>query len=415
MKYYVTVALSALVAGCLGHMYPSSPCARGSPLGTCGYPNPDYNLMAPIATDNSPNAPLCHHAEPYASPVETVQAGSSITVVFEGSAIHNGGHCEFSLSYDGGKQFVAIQTIIKTCFLSGKTFNVPIPQDAPSGKAVFAWSWVNASGNREFYMTCSDIEIQGGKGGVLKGPQMITPNYDGNSPTIGEFGTGGGDDGSKYYKERPNIEVSGSGASSPSGGNSTSPTGTSGSYSTVSSGSGAGTASGSAPSSTLTAPEDPITPNNAGDNTTSGNSGTSAAPNVNSGNAVTSVSSYPATPAAPNVNSGNAVASVSSYPDTPATSSTPSNVNQASPSAIPSNPAQVNTGSYPESAAPVPNTPAGADNPSAVDTGAYSGSSPSAVSTPAGTGDPSIRSSDSPVGGSPSTCQAASVPIAAQA
>ncbi|KAJ1658708.1 hypothetical protein IWQ61_002093 [Dispira simplex] len=393
MKYYVTVALSVLVAGCLGHMYPSSPCARGSPLSTCGYPNPDYNLMAPIATDNSPNAPLCHHAEPYASPVETVQAGSSITVVFEGSAIHNGGHCEFSLSYDGGKQFVAIQTILKTCFLSGKTFNVPIPQDAPSGKAVFAWSWVNASGNREFYMTCSDIEIQGGKGGALKGPQMITPNYDGNSPTIGEFGTGGGDDGSKYYKERPNIEVSGSGTSNSSGGNSTSPTGTSGSYSTVSSGSGAGTASGSTPSSTPTASGNSIISNNAGDNTTSGNSGTPATPNVNSGNAVASVSS--------------------SYPATPVTS-TPSNVNQASPSAIPSNPAQVNTGSYPESAAPVPNTPAGAGNPPVIDT-AYSGSSPSTVSTPAGTGNPSIRSSDSPAGGSPSTCQAARVSVAAQA
>ncbi|KAJ1952722.1 hypothetical protein IWQ62_006161 [Dispira parvispora] len=219
MKYQVTVSLITLVAGCLGHMYPSTPCVRGSPLAQCGYPNPNVNLMAPIGTDNKPTFPICHHAEPYASPVETVQAGSSITVSFDGTAIHNGGHCEFSLSYDGGKTFVAIQTIIKKCFLEGKSFSVPIPKEAPNGKAVFAWSWVNATGNREFYMTCSDIEIQGGGSGSLKGPKMLTPNYDGSSPKIGEFGQGG-DDCSNLYKERPTIEISAGGAAASSGGQS---------------------------------------------------------------------------------------------------------------------------------------------------------------------------------------------------
>ncbi|KAJ1967693.1 hypothetical protein IWQ62_001698 [Dispira parvispora] len=213
------ITLSALVAGCLGHMYPSTPCMRGSPLPNCKYPKPNFDLTSPIGSGGRPAFPICHHTEPYPSPVATYQAGSSITVTFETSATHNGGNCEFSLSYDGGKTFVAIQTIMKTCFLNGKTFNVPIPKDAPSGKAVFAWSWVNATGNREFYMTCSDIEIQGTPGGKLVGPRMITPNYDANSPHIGEFGSGNGDDGAKYYTDRPTITLTANGGASVPEGN----------------------------------------------------------------------------------------------------------------------------------------------------------------------------------------------------
>ncbi|KAJ1651170.1 hypothetical protein IWQ61_008206 [Dispira simplex] len=216
MKYQVAFALFTLVAGCLGHMYPKSPCVRGSPLDNCGYPNPDYNLMAPIGVDNQPNFPLCHHTQPYASPVAIVQAGSSLTVNFETTAIHDGGHCEFSLSYDDGETFVAIHTILNTCFLSGKSFNVIFPKDAPDGKAIFSWSWVNKSGNREFYMTCSDIEVRGGGSGILRGPKMLTPNYDQDSPKIGEFGKGG-DDGSNFYKQRPIIEITAGGKTASSG------------------------------------------------------------------------------------------------------------------------------------------------------------------------------------------------------
>ncbi|KAJ1971310.1 hypothetical protein H4R35_005338 [Dimargaris xerosporica] len=217
--------LGMLAAGCLAHIYPSSPCMRGSPLAECNYEPKDYSLSSPIGSGGSTTAPLCHHAKAYDKPVKTYKAGDSINVVFNGGATHNGGHCEFSLSYDGGKTFVAIKTILDTCFLEGLTFNVPIPANAPSGdKVVFAWSWVNKTGNREFYMTCSDIAIQGSGSGVLEGPPMIHPNY-GNGPKIGEF-TNGGDNGSKYYKERQNIRVQGSGGSSAAADSSSSSSGT---------------------------------------------------------------------------------------------------------------------------------------------------------------------------------------------
>ncbi|RKP34159.1 hypothetical protein BJ085DRAFT_8396, partial [Dimargaris cristalligena] len=187
MMKFVTVMIAALAAGVTAHMKPDSPCPRGSPLASCGYPTPDYSLSSPIGSGGSTAFPICHHTEPYAKPVATYSAGGSIDVVFTGGAIHNGGHCEFSLSYDGGNTFVVIQTILKTCFLSGTSFSVPIPSSAPSSdKVVFAWSWVNASGNREFYMTCSDIAINGKAGGSISGPPMIHPNY-GSGPTIGEF------------------------------------------------------------------------------------------------------------------------------------------------------------------------------------------------------------------------------------
>ncbi|CAI2161952.1 15866_t:CDS:1 [Funneliformis geosporum] len=81
-------------------------------------------------------------------------------------ARHNGGICEFALSYDGGESYTVIATYKKTCpdiFFDG--WKVKIPENAPScdspGDCIFSWSWVNALGNREFYQNCADIKIVG--------------------------------------------------------------------------------------------------------------------------------------------------------------------------------------------------------------------------------------------------------------
>ncbi|PIA19743.1 hypothetical protein COEREDRAFT_33908, partial [Coemansia reversa NRRL 1564] len=101
-------------------------------------------------------------------------AGKSITVEFGQHAVsHSGGHCEFSLSYDGGKTFVVIHQELRYCFVGKKpasitnevsvfSYTFKLPEDLPSSdKAVFSWTWVNASGNREFYMNCADVSISG--------------------------------------------------------------------------------------------------------------------------------------------------------------------------------------------------------------------------------------------------------------
>ncbi|KAJ2551240.1 hypothetical protein GGH95_005951, partial [Coemansia sp. RSA 1836] len=147
----------------------------------------------------------------------------SVTIKFNPSAaIHSGGNCEFSMSYDNGKTFAVIHRELRYCFLGAKpasltntatilSYTFSLPSDLPSSdKAVFAWSWVNASGNREFYMNCVDVAIKGGSSSSYTGPQMVIANYPGY-PTIPEF-NGNYETGMEHYTGAKNITVSPSGA-----------------------------------------------------------------------------------------------------------------------------------------------------------------------------------------------------------
>ncbi|KAJ2842031.1 hypothetical protein J3B02_005701, partial [Coemansia erecta] len=182
-----------------------SPCPRYSPVGeNCPALPAGQSLDTGENAINGPissvtlgsHMPLCRHTTPYASPSATWTAGQSVTVKFNPSAaIHSGGNCEFSISYDGGKTFAVIHQELRYCFLGSKpasltntatvssyTFN--LPADLPSSdKAVFAWTWVNASGNREFYMNCADVAIKGGSSSSYTGKEMTIANYPGY-PTI---------------------------------------------------------------------------------------------------------------------------------------------------------------------------------------------------------------------------------------
>ncbi|KAJ1719565.1 hypothetical protein LPJ61_006286, partial [Coemansia biformis] len=159
----------------------------------------DYSINSPIgnAGNDSP-MPLCKYSTPWPTPAAKWAAGQSITVSFvPGGISHSGGHCEFSMSYDGGKTFAVIHQELRYCFVGSKpsgttnvvtqssyTFN--LPKDLPSSdKAIFAWSWVNASGNREFYMNCADVAISGTSKSYT-GKEMTIANYKGY-PTIPEF------------------------------------------------------------------------------------------------------------------------------------------------------------------------------------------------------------------------------------
>ena len=53
--------------------------------------------------------------------------------------------CQFSLSYDQGKTFAVIASIIGGCPIA-EAYTIPIPADVPAGtKALFAWTWQNLS------------------------------------------------------------------------------------------------------------------------------------------------------------------------------------------------------------------------------------------------------------------------------
>ncbi|KAJ1918547.1 hypothetical protein H4219_002561 [Mycoemilia scoparia] len=235
--------LSVLISAVAAHMSIVKPCPRYGTDSSCPAPpqgeTVDHNIRAPIATHDSIDQPICKHTTPYSQPVATWKAGESVTINFSpDGAAHGGGHCQFGLSYDGGKTFVVVHDELKYCFNNGPStgntatvtsYNIPLPKDLPGGdKVVFAWAWNNAIGNREFYMNCVDVKIEG-SGSSFSGPQMIYPNYGPNSPFIDEF-NGNYDTGLDLFKNRKQITVNGSGSSSPaqgggsgSGNNSTSP------------------------------------------------------------------------------------------------------------------------------------------------------------------------------------------------
>ncbi|KAJ2672601.1 hypothetical protein IWW42_002755 [Coemansia sp. RSA 1085] len=187
-----------------------SPCPRYSPTGKdCPKLPPgeslDYSMSSPLGY----NEPLCKHTTPWPTPAAEWTAGQSVTVkLAPGGAPHGGGHCQFSLSYDGGKTFVVLHEILGKCFGqddSQRDFTFTLPSGLPSSeKAVFAWTWVNAIGNREFYMNCADISIKG-SGSSYTGKEMVIANHQGY-PNIPEF-SGNYQTGVDLYKSAKDITV----------------------------------------------------------------------------------------------------------------------------------------------------------------------------------------------------------------
>ncbi len=81
--------------------------------------------------------------------VQTIAAGSVMDFSLAGTATHGGGSCQISMSYDMGASWNVIHSIIGGCMIEGMDLNVNIPSEAPSGEALFSWSWFNHEGNRE--------------------------------------------------------------------------------------------------------------------------------------------------------------------------------------------------------------------------------------------------------------------------
>ncbi|KAJ2770420.1 hypothetical protein IWQ56_002172 [Coemansia nantahalensis] len=234
MKSFTVSSVIALVGALAGlasaHMDMISPCPRYNP--NCASPPPvppgkalDSNIKAPISSVAAPSEvqPLCKHTVPWAAPVANWTAGQSVTVGFHVNyAGHGGGHCQFSMSYDGGKTFAVVHEELKHCFFTGPAnsndatvfqYTFTLPKDLPSSDtAIFAWSWVNAIGNREFYMNCADVAIKGTSQSYT-GKKMVVANYPGY-PTIPEFG-GNYDTGLDLYKSQPMVTVNGNGGSAP--------------------------------------------------------------------------------------------------------------------------------------------------------------------------------------------------------
>lgn len=75
-----------------------------------------------------------------------IQAGSTLSTTFAGTATHGGGSCQWSLSYDNGNSWNVIHSQVGGCMTDSTNIDVPIPSSAPSGQALFGWTWFNRQG-----------------------------------------------------------------------------------------------------------------------------------------------------------------------------------------------------------------------------------------------------------------------------
>ncbi|EPS39968.1 hypothetical protein H072_6402 [Dactylellina haptotyla CBS 200.50] len=116
-----------------------------------------------------------------------------------GSAVHGGGSCQISITYDNpptkNSVFKVVQSYEGACPVNADG-NLPgadpsnglpeiavmLPDGLKAGEAVFVWTWFNRIGNREMYMNCAPITI-GGSGSsddVFNAlPDMFVANING--------------------------------------------------------------------------------------------------------------------------------------------------------------------------------------------------------------------------------------------
>ncbi|KAK1778235.1 hypothetical protein QBC45DRAFT_414824 [Copromyces sp. CBS 386.78] len=108
--------------------------------------------------------------------------GSKQNLAFTGSAVHGGGSCQISITYDTQPNKNSVWKVIHSieggCPAKNTEGNLPenpdlatpfgyqfpIPGDIPTGNATIAWTWLNKIGNREFYMNCAPVTLTGNGG-----------------------------------------------------------------------------------------------------------------------------------------------------------------------------------------------------------------------------------------------------------
>lgn len=158
-----TLVVAAMVATVSAHMNMASP----PPLKYKGNPHAktvDSDITAPNTAATFPcKGALDVFDTDEGASVATWAPGSQQTVKIEGGAAHNGGSCQMSLSYDKGATWTVIYSKIGNC-PTDPNLSFTVPADTPTGdKVLLGWSWINHTGNREFYMNCASITIGGGK------------------------------------------------------------------------------------------------------------------------------------------------------------------------------------------------------------------------------------------------------------
>lgn len=179
--------LATLAAPAFAHLYISDPLPNS-------YATESGNYKTPLTAPGGGSYPCKGFINgPSAA---TWAAGSQQKTVVEGTATHGGGSCQVSLSYDNGATFKVMKSWIGECPIATDgnrltdepmPLDFTVPDDAPPGEAVFAWTWFNRIGNREMYMNCATVTITGsgtGTGAFTSLPEIFKANIGNGCSTL---------------------------------------------------------------------------------------------------------------------------------------------------------------------------------------------------------------------------------------
>ncbi|KAF3022979.1 hypothetical protein E8E14_009874 [Neopestalotiopsis sp. 37M] len=206
----VAFVAAGLVAAVNGHMQLSSPQPHTF-LANDGQKNPGRPLLE-AGTDFPCRNPDLSFA--WDGPLNSYALGSSQQLALIGSAVHGGGSCQLSITYDreptADSVFKVIHTVQGGCpardtegnlgddasMTDPYTYDYTIPDNIPAGNATIAWSWINRVGNREFYMECGVLELTGEGGDQANYdalPDLFVANIDPYSDGCSTLGMEGDD------------------------------------------------------------------------------------------------------------------------------------------------------------------------------------------------------------------------------
>ena len=136
------------------------------------------------------------------SNMNNFELGSKQTLQWIGTAVHGGGSCQISISYDTNPTPESVWKVIHSieggcparnlnnnrfpadaAAIDPDTYDYKIPDNIPAGKATISVSWLNRIGNREFYMYCGAVELTG-KGGDKANYEALPDIYVANVPDV---------------------------------------------------------------------------------------------------------------------------------------------------------------------------------------------------------------------------------------
>lgn len=155
----IAILAGLLAAGASAHMQMMKPYPIRSPLNKDSDEKKDYSYNNPLSSSGSDFPCKGYNNDPFQSQA-TYSPGKTYDLELDGSATHSGGSCQISLTYDRGKTFKVIESMLGDCPIA-KNYTFQIPSDAPTGEALLAWTWFNKVGNREMYMNCAMVTIGG--------------------------------------------------------------------------------------------------------------------------------------------------------------------------------------------------------------------------------------------------------------